>query len=125
MNILVVDDEPDIREVLIYALCLDGFSVFESESAAFAIRLLRTNNIDVIISDIRMPIMNGIEFGRMIRALDFNMPIIYHSAEYNGKDVYKLDLIEIGNCTFVSKPCASSDISKVVLDFIDVAKIVG
>ncbi len=117
MNILVVDDEPELLEVLKLGLSLEGFSVFETDSAAFAIRLLSIENIDVIISDIRMPIMNGIEFGRLIRTLDFKMPIIYHSAEYNGEDVYKLDLVEIGNCTFVSKPCVVSNLSKILIRY--------
>ena len=61
VKILVVDDEPYIREILSRWLAKDGYDYMVAENALSALQLLETNNISLMISDIMMPGMSGLE----------------------------------------------------------------
>ena len=63
-KILVVDDEPNLTEILEIAFREDGMDVVTSGSGREALGLLRTEEIDVVISDIRMPDLSGVELLR-------------------------------------------------------------
>jgi CheY-like chemotaxis protein len=64
IQVLLVDDEPDIREILKDMLCLKGCNVAEAANGIDALKLLSNQKFDLIFSDIDMPGMNGIEFFR-------------------------------------------------------------
>ena len=66
---LVVDDNPDIREMLAMFLQYSGYEVATASSAAAAVRTARAKLFDVVISDIGMPEMNGYELAQTLRAL--------------------------------------------------------
>ncbi len=66
-TVLVVDDEAHVREVTAMALKHSGHSVVSAAGAEQAMEILREENIDVIISDVRMPGLDGIEFLRRVR----------------------------------------------------------
>jgi DNA-binding NtrC family response regulator len=67
-NILIVDDEKNIRTGLGKALELDGYQVFLAQHGAEAIGIVNTNEIDLIIADLRMPEMSGEELLKQIAA---------------------------------------------------------
>lgn len=75
-----------------------------------AMETLKSEQIDGIVSDIRMPGMSGIDFGKVLRKSGINIPIVYFSAEMDGANFYKDDLIEIGNNRFVAKPAPTSNL---------------
>ncbi len=66
-NILVVDDEPDVRDSVKYVLDLAGYSVRTAESAMDALAELARNPTDLVITDIIMPQVNGVEAIESIR----------------------------------------------------------
>jgi CheY-like chemotaxis protein len=66
-NILVVDDEPDVRDSVKYALDRAGYSVRTAESAMDALAELARNPTDLVITDIIMPQINGVEAIESIR----------------------------------------------------------
>jgi len=68
MNILVVDDNSDYRELLELALGNEGYTVFSAEDGLEGIEILESHPIDLIISDIRMPRMDGIKLNAYARA---------------------------------------------------------
>jgi two-component system response regulator PilR (NtrC family) len=70
-KILVVDDERSIRELLEIFLRKEGFNVTSATSAAEALRLCGSQEFDLIISDVRMPDMSGVELLREVRTLGF------------------------------------------------------
>jgi CheY-like chemotaxis protein len=70
MSVLVVDDDPDAREVVAAILRRDGASVALATSAASALAVLARQPVDVIVSDIGMPVDDGYDLIRQIRALD-------------------------------------------------------
>lgn len=75
MTILIVDDEPLIREILVTELQDAGFQVLEAESGNSAIRLLEQTKVNVIISDLRMPDGDGFSLLHAIQGGDSQPPI--------------------------------------------------
>jgi CheY-like chemotaxis protein len=75
-NILVVDDEPDIREILTAILDRNGYSVLTASNGLEALDILKINNIDLVISDIQMPGGNGIDLLDNIRKIHHETPIV-------------------------------------------------
>ena len=68
-RILVVDDEPNVRLTVAQMLRIFGYEVAEAASGAAALALVRSTEFDLVVSDIRMPGMDGYETFRAIRAL--------------------------------------------------------
>lgn len=65
LKVLVVDDEPDIREILVDILSLKDCQVTGAENPSKALELLKTSQFDIIFSDMNMPGMNGLDFFRV------------------------------------------------------------
>lgn len=75
-RILVADDEPSIRQTLAMALKNAGYLVTEARDGAEAMRLLREQGADLVITDIHMPDKNGLEVILELRAHSRSTPII-------------------------------------------------
>jgi CheY-like chemotaxis protein len=67
VSILVVDDEPAIIEFLEYNLIKEGYTVLTATNGQEAIEIVRSKKLDLIILDLMMPIMDGIETCQLIR----------------------------------------------------------
>ena len=65
---LVVDDEPRLRQVIAHLMRSDGFETFEAANGEEAVALLERNPVTLVMSDVRMPRMDGIELLRQVRA---------------------------------------------------------
>jgi DNA-binding NtrC family response regulator len=79
-SILVVDDEPNALKVLSAILIEDGYHVIESPSASNAIKILSEENVDVVITDLRMPGMSGIHLFDQIMNEHNDIPVIFLTA---------------------------------------------
>lgn len=100
-SILIVDDEPQIRRVLKTSLGSQGARVFAVETGELALELLRHETVDVVLLDLNMPGMGGLETCRAIRAA-WDMPIIILSVRDSGTD--KVDALDAGADDYLSKP---------------------
>ncbi|MBI1802963.1 MAG: response regulator [Ignavibacteriae bacterium] len=69
MNILVVEDDPIVRSLMKQFLKGDGWTVFEAENGAVGLTMLKDAAIDIILSDVYMPVMDGLKFFKAIRAV--------------------------------------------------------
>lgn len=67
VDCLVVDDEPRLRQVLVHLMRTDGFRCFEAGNGVEALEILERQNISLVMSDMRMPRMDGIELLKQIR----------------------------------------------------------
>ena len=101
-KILVVDDEAPLREMLSDTLHIANYEVFEAKDANQALLALRQNSIDLIISDVNMPGMDGYEFLRHIRELGIDTPAIMLTARQERQDVTKG--FKLGADDYVTKP---------------------
>ena len=101
INILVVDDDDILRQMLEKGVSIAGYNCFLAENADKALLVLDTNAIDVVITDISMPGMNGIELTKIIKT-KHNSDVIVMTG-YTGKYEY-VDIIRMGARDFIRKP---------------------
>jgi CheY-like chemotaxis protein len=80
MRILVVDDEPGLLMTLAANLELEGFEVVAAESGARALDLFEQGAFDLVLSDIRMPGMNGVDLFRTLRSKQHGVPVVLMTA---------------------------------------------
>ncbi len=108
LKVLIVDDEQDVVEILSYNLNKANFEVFTAYNGNDAIDSALNNLPDLIIMDVRMPGMTGIEACRMMRGSDTlkKTPILFLTAD---SDEYtSLNALEAGGSHFVTKPIRPS-----------------
>jgi CheY-like chemotaxis protein len=78
--ILVVDDEPGIRQAVAEILQLDGYNVVTAANGAEALVVVEQRTPSLILLDMRMPVLNGWEFARELGARGYNVPIVVITA---------------------------------------------
>lgn len=100
-KVLVVDDDPEIRDVVHIFLRNEGFTIFEAEDGLQALQILNREGIDLIILDVMMPNLDGIKACFKIRETS-NIPIIMLSAK--AEDIDKITGLTTGADDYVSKP---------------------
>ena len=101
INILVVDDEKEIADLIEIYLVSDGYKVFKAENAAMGLEILNREDIHLVLLDIMMPGMNGLEMCKKIRKTN-NIPIIMLSAK--STDLDKILGLGTGADDYVVKP---------------------
>jgi len=101
-NVLVVDDEPSLRKVLLTTLTARGFAVEESGSAERAIELVRQGTFELVLLDINMPGMSGIEACRRIRSLSPEAAIVMVTVRDGESDI--VQALEAGADDYITKP---------------------
>jgi two-component system, OmpR family, response regulator len=106
-HILVVDDEPHIREVVQYALEREGSKVTLAANATDAARALSTQSIDLIVLDIMLPDENGLELCRQYRA-KHDVPIVFLSAR--GEEMDRVLGLEMGADDYLTKPFGTREL---------------
>ncbi|MDD2356361.1 MAG: LytTR family DNA-binding domain-containing protein [Thiovulaceae bacterium] len=108
MKILVVDDEPLARARVIRMLTTLGYKdIFEATNADKAIAIVRQNEIDLVLLDINMPGVSGIELGHELKYLKNNIAIIFQTAY----EEHALEAFEIGAVGYLVKPFSIDQLS--------------
>jgi two-component system KDP operon response regulator KdpE len=100
-NILVVDDEPQIARVLKTTLSTQGYGVRTASDGAEALQMLKEWTPDLVITDLRMPNLGGLELCRQLRAKS-RIPIIVLSVK--GEERIKVEALDAGADDYVTKP---------------------
>jgi two-component system response regulator PilR (NtrC family) len=101
-RILVVDDERSMRELLAIVLRREGYEVLLAEDGQAAIDLLARESIDVLISDIKMPDMSGVDVLRAAKKMDQDVLGIMITAFASTETA--VDAMRLGACDYLSKP---------------------
>ena len=100
--ILVVDDEPKMRRVLEIMLQKLGHRVFTAENGREAVNIVQANTVDLIITDLRMPEMDGMALLTHLRSNDFDMPVIVVTA--HGTIETAIASMKLGACDYILRP---------------------
>ena len=103
-KILTVDDEPDIVELLSYNLEKEKFSIVKAYDGEAALGLVRSEKPDLMILDLMLPKMNGLDVCKAVRRNPetANLPIIMLTAK--GEEIDKIIGLEIGADDYITKP---------------------
>ena len=99
-TILVIDDDPAMRDSLAFLLDVNGFSVTTHETAADFLDHFGRSNVDCVVSDIRMPGISGIEVARSLSELSPRTQVVFVTAY----DQYAIDAFEQGAMDYLLKP---------------------
>lgn len=124
-NLLIVDDSNAMRAVIKKIVIISGFKMdkcLEANNGKEAMDLLSTNWIDIIISDINMPEVNGLELLDQLKKHDTlkEIPVIMITTE--GSSERMQDAFKRGAKGFVKKPFLPDEIKKVLYDVIGVGE---
>ncbi|HNE50537.1 MAG TPA: response regulator, partial [Chitinophagales bacterium] len=103
-KILVVDDEPDILEFLSYNLEKEGFSVETAENGKQALEKAKKNHPDIVLLDVMMPEMDGIETCRTMREMPQFENTIIAFLTARTEDYSQIAGFETGADDYISKP---------------------
>jgi DNA-binding response OmpR family regulator len=107
-TILVVDDEPTLRETLAEALDADGFRVVTAADGSEALLRFREHHPDLVLLDLMLPELSGIEVCRIIRQ-ESDVPILMLTAK--SSEVDKIVGLELGADDYVTKPFSLRELS--------------
>lgn len=100
-TILIVDDEKEIRNLIEIYLKNEGYNVLHAEHGEAALRIIKQTDVDLIVLDVMMPQLDGIETCMKLRE-EKTMPIIMLSAK--SQDIDKITGLSIGADDYVTKP---------------------
>jgi len=123
MNILIVDDIPSNQKLLRVVLEAENHQVLEAADGLEALEILGRETVDVLISDILMPRMDGYRLCHEVRAKKkfSGLPFIFYTATYTSASDEKLAL-DIGGDKFLTKPAHSSDIINAIKESLAVKR---
>ncbi len=116
INVLIVDDDSSILEVLEARLTAAGFTPHKAASGPQALELLKTQQIDVLVSDIKMPEMSGLELLEKTRAVFPQLPVLFLTAYGTIPDA--VDAMKAGAVDYLTKPFDGKELVKKITDII-------
>jgi DNA-binding NtrC family response regulator len=111
-QILVVDDEPNLRRVLSAQLERDGYDVHTAEDGEQALAMLREHHIDLVITDLRMPKLDGMELLRRIVGMDEEPPVVMLTA--HGTVDNAVEALKTGAFDYITKPFDQVEVRTIV-----------
>lgn len=110
MKIIVVEDETDIREVLVYNLKREGYEVIDSDNGEKALKMIRQQQPDLILLDLMLPGLDGLQICRRLKNEEEtrDIPIIMVTAKGEESDI--VAGLEIGADDYVTKPFSTREL---------------
>lgn len=109
-KILVVDDEPDIRDIVKDEFDIQGGKVFEASNGKEAFKVANSNSVDVIVSDVRMAGGSGVDLLKEIRAQSSHSPVVILITGFT--DSTAEEVYQFGADALFPKPCDLEQLSK-------------
>jgi two-component system response regulator PilR (NtrC family) len=111
-KILVVDDEESMCQYLSILLQKEGYEVTTVNSGAQALQVVESNPVDVVMTDIQMPKMDGIQLLKGIKGIDPTTPVIIMTAYASEQSA--IDAVNLGAFSYMQKHCKNDEIKMVV-----------
>ncbi len=118
LRMLIVDDSPVMRKIVERALRQAGFSIaqiIEAGNGSQALDILRQQTVDLVLSDINMPVMDGLELVRQLHMLESacGIPVLMITSE--GSESHVAQAIALGACGYIRKPFTPDQMKRHVL----------
>jgi DNA-binding NtrC family response regulator len=119
--ILIVEDEAKMRRLLELNLGEDGFTTFSAEDAETGLKLLGENPVDLVVTDLKLPGMNGLEFLQAVKRQNAAMPVVVMTAF--GSVETAVEAMKAGASDYVLKPFSLSEMRMVIHKELDVRNL--
>ena len=120
-KILVVDDEQSMTQFLGIVLRKEGYQVTVSNNGREALEKVRTEGFDVVITDIRMPGMNGIELLEGVKKIDATLPVVIMTAYASQQTA--IDAVNLGAFQYLIKNAKNDEIKLVVRNAVEMRRV--
>lgn len=119
LHALVVEDSPPMRKMIVFALSrISGLAVVEADDGVDALRQLKTQRFDIIITDINMPILDGLKLVKRLRADETykDTPIVIITTE--GAEEDRQRALALGANAYIAKPIQAPQVIGVVREIL-------
>ena len=120
-SILIVEDEAKMRRLLELNLGEDGFTTLSAGDAETGLKLLRENSIDLVLTDLKLPGINGLEFLQSIKHQNAALPVVVMTAF--GSVETAVESMKAGASDYVLKPFSLTEMRMVIHKELDVRKL--
>jgi DNA-binding NtrC family response regulator len=117
-TILIVEDEAKMRRLLELNLGEDGFTTLSAGDAESGLKFLRENSVDLVVTDLKLPGMNGLEFLQAIKRQNAALPVVVMTAF--GTVETAVEAMKAGASDYVLKPFSLSEMRMVIRKELDV-----
>ncbi len=122
-QVLVVDDEANLRKVLVHQLARDGYEVHTAEDGEAAKEFLAEHHIDLVITDLRMPRVDGMELLRWALADDPERPVVMITA--HGTVDTAVEALKLGAFDYITKPFDKDELRRIVAKALKTRDLAG
>lgn len=122
LPVLLVEDDDDVREAIATGLRLAGFDTVEAANGHRALELIANDGIGAIVSDIRMPLLDGRQLLQRVKAIDSELPVILMTG--HGDIEQAVDAVRNGAYDFLAKPFASDRLADAVARALDLRRLI-
>ncbi len=111
-QVLIVDDEPNLRKILSAQLSRDGYDVLTAEDGEQGLQILREHHIDLVVTDLKMPKVDGMTLLREALREDPELPIVMITA--HGTVDTAVEALKIGAFDYLTKPFDKDEVRAIV-----------
>ena len=109
-QVLIVDDEPNLRKILAAQLSRDGYDVMTAEDGEQGLQMLRDHHIDLVVTDLKMPKVDGMTFFRELSSENPTLArrLIFVTGDVAGTEAERF--LEESGCRWLAKPFRLRDL---------------
>jgi two-component system response regulator AtoC len=122
-QVLIVDDEPNLRKILSAQLSRDGYDVLTAEDGEEGLSILHEHHIDIVITDLKMPKVDGMTLLRQAHAEDPDLPIVMITA--HGTVDTAVEALKIGAFDYLTKPFDKDEVRQIVAKALKTRQLAG
>ncbi len=122
-QVLIVDDEPNLRKILAAQLSRDGYDVMTAEDGEQGLQMLRDHHIDLVVTDLKMPKVDGMTLLREALREDPELPIVMITA--HGTVDTAVEALKIGAFDYLTKPFDKDEVRQIVAKALKTRQLAG
>ncbi len=111
-QVLIVDDEPNLRKILAAQLARDGYDVMTAADGAEGLAMLKEHHIDLVVTDLKMPNIDGMELLRLALREDPELPVVMITA--HGTVDTAVEALKLGAFDYLTKPFDKDEVRQIV-----------
>jgi len=122
-QVLIVDDEPNLRKILAAQLSRDGYDVMTAEDGEQGLQFLRENHIDLVITDLKMPKVDGMTLLREALRESPDLPVVMITA--HGTVDTAVEALKLGAFDYLTKPFDKDEVRQIVAKALKTRELAG